>query len=146
MQRKNTIPRNKQSQIAKEAEGYKKIEGRTLVVCVRVKGETQKELRALVHRLMPKARNISMASLHIFFASSSLPKDKNTQSEGSNLAHTIAKLPERIAAIVSQTHAEIGENATIADDEALMKIRDALHDAGIKIEEHLADKQKEGGA
>ena len=41
-------------------------------------------------------------------------------------ATKLAKLPDRIAAIVGKTYAENGDSATIADDEALMRIRDLL--------------------
>ena len=38
----------------------------------------------------------------------------------------VAKLPDRIAAIVAKTYAVMGDGAQLADDEALMMIRDRL--------------------
>lgn len=38
----------------------------------------------------------------------------------------LTKLPDRIAAIVGKTYAEQGDAASLADDEALMMIRDYL--------------------
>lgn len=41
-------------------------------------------------------------------------------------AAKVAKLPDRIAAIIGKTYAEMGDAATLADDEALMMVRDLL--------------------
>ena len=49
-----------------------------------------------------------------------------------------AKLPDRIAAIVGKTYAEQGDAATLADDEALMKIRDYLNE----LDETLIPRNK----
>jgi hypothetical protein len=50
----------------------------------------------------------------------------------------VAKLPDRIAAIIGKTFAEQGDSATLADDEALMKIRDYLNE----LDETLIPRNK----
>jgi hypothetical protein len=50
---------------------------------------------------------------------------------------TLTTLPERIAAIVGKTYAEIGDAATLSDDEAMMMIRDLMFEA---------EQRPEGGA
>jgi hypothetical protein len=50
-------------------------------------------------------------------------------------------LPAEIAAIVSQTYAELGEGAMLSDDEALGLIRERLLDA----DERLIDRQRARG-
>lgn len=49
-----------------------------------------------------------------------------------------AKLPDRVAAIVGKTYAEQGDAAQLADDEALMMIRDLL----IELDETLIPRNK----
>ena len=46
--------------------------------------------------------------------------------EANEYAKRLARLPDRIAAIVGKTYAEMGDAAELADDEALMMIRDLL--------------------
>lgn len=50
----------------------------------------------------------------------------------------IAKLPDRIAAIIGKTYAEQGDASVLADDEALMKIRDLLNE----LDETLIPRNK----
>lgn len=50
----------------------------------------------------------------------------------------VAKLPDRIAAIVGKTYAEQGDTAPLADDEALMQIRDLLNE----LDETLIPRNK----
>lgn len=50
----------------------------------------------------------------------------------------VAKLPERIAAIIGKTFAEMGDAAQLADDESLMRIRDLL----LEIDETLIARNK----
>lgn len=53
-------------------------------------------------------------------------------------AAKVAKLPERIAAIISKTYAVEGDAADMADDEAMMRIRDLL----LEIDPQLIEKNK----
>jgi hypothetical protein len=53
-------------------------------------------------------------------------------------AAKVAKLPDRVAAIVGKTYAEIGDAATLADDTALMMIRDLL----FEIDDTLIERNK----
>lgn len=50
----------------------------------------------------------------------------------------VMKLPDRIAAIIGKTYAEMGDAATVADDEALMRIRDQL----LELDETLIARNK----
>lgn len=43
-------------------------------------------------------------------------------------ATRLAKLPDRVAAVVGKTHAFMGDRFQLADDEAVMKIADLLHE------------------
>ncbi|PYS89011.1 MAG: hypothetical protein DMF64_19085 [Acidobacteria bacterium] len=53
-------------------------------------------------------------------------------------AMKVAKLPDRVAAIIGKTYAEQGDAATLADDEALMMVRDLL----LEIDDTLIDRNK----
>jgi hypothetical protein len=53
----------------------------------------------------------------------------------------LLKLPERIAAILGKTYAVRGDDATLADDQALMMIRDELDDYDEKIIERNKNKR-----
>jgi phosphatidate phosphatase APP1 len=53
-------------------------------------------------------------------------------------ATKVAKLPDRVAAIIGKTGAEMGDSATLADDEALMRIRDLL----FEIDDSLLERNK----
>ncbi len=48
------------------------------------------------------------------------------------------KLPERIAAILGKTYAVMGDEAKMADDEALTRIRDLLEE----LDETLIERNK----
>ncbi|HYX72151.1 MAG TPA: hypothetical protein VE732_05220 [Nitrososphaera sp.] len=50
----------------------------------------------------------------------------------------VAKLPDRIAAVIGKTYAEMGDAATVADDEGLMMIRDLL----LEIDDTLIERNK----
>ena len=50
----------------------------------------------------------------------------------------LAKLPDRIAAVVGKTYAEKGDAFEIADDQAVMMIRDLL----IELDETLIERNK----
>ncbi len=49
-----------------------------------------------------------------------------------------SKLPDRIAAIIGKTYAEMGDAAQLADDEALMMIRDVL----LELDPTLIERNK----
>lgn len=53
-------------------------------------------------------------------------------------AAKVTKLPDRIAAIIGKTYAEMQDAATLADDEALMMIRDLL----LEIDDTLIERNK----
>jgi hypothetical protein len=53
-------------------------------------------------------------------------------------AMKVAKLPDRIAAIIGKTYAEQGDAATLADDEALMMIRDLE----LEIDDTIIERNK----
>lgn len=50
----------------------------------------------------------------------------------------VVKLPDRIAAIVGKTYAVRGDDAQLADDEALTRIRDLLEE----LDPELIDRNK----
>ncbi len=53
-------------------------------------------------------------------------------------AELVAKFPDRVAAIVGKTYAEMGDAHILADDEALNRIRDLL----LEIDEEIIGRNK----
>lgn len=76
---------------------------------------------------------------------------KTKRKEVKNMAKTINKaqefasllttLPDKIAAIVSRTYACRGDSYTMADDEALARIRDLLEEIDVRIIERNKKKR-----
>jgi len=74
-----------------------------------------------------------------------ISRGKEAKGMGDEMGHTpseyaarVAKLPDRIAAIISKTYAEMGEAFTLSDDEANMMIRDLLNE----LDETLIPRNK----
>lgn len=57
-------------------------------------------------------------------------------------AEKLLKLPSRIAAVVGQTYAVCGDDFKLADDEALMRIRDLLDDIDPAIMQRVRKKKR----
>ncbi|MBA3241992.1 MAG: hypothetical protein H0T60_12265 [Acidobacteria bacterium] len=53
----------------------------------------------------------------------------------------LAKLPDRIAAVIGKTYAVMGDGALIADDEANMMIRDLLEELDTSVIERNKNKR-----
>lgn len=64
--------------------------------------------------------------------------DKSHNKQVEDYALKVAKFPDRVAAIIGKTGAEMGDSATLADDEGLMRIRDLL----FEIDESLVERNK----
>lgn len=62
-------------------------------------------------------------------------------AEPHEFAAKLAKLPDRIAAIVGKTFTVQGDGASVADDEALSMIRDLLEEVDDQIIERNKDKR-----
>jgi len=58
--------------------------------------------------------------------------------QAAEYANRLARLPDRIAAIVGKTYAEEGDAATLSDDEAIMMIRDLL----AELDDTLIERNK----
>lgn len=56
-------------------------------------------------------------------------------------SYKLYTLPEEIAAIISQTYIELGDAATLADDEALEMIRDKL----VEFKPEIIDQNRQRG-
>ncbi|MCP9496257.1 MAG: hypothetical protein MSG64_17575 [Pyrinomonadaceae bacterium MAG19_C2-C3] len=67
-----------------------------------------------------------------------LKRKEGMKMTAEEYALKVAKLPERIAAIIGKTFAEMGDAAQLADDESLMRIRDLL----LEIDETLIARNK----
>ena len=65
-----------------------------------------------------------------------MPKDKSIQ---------LLRLPEKIAAVIGKTYAVRGDDATLADDEALLRIRDLLEEYDASIVERNKNKRLNRG-
>jgi hypothetical protein len=65
-------------------------------------------------------------------------KEVKNRMSAEEFALKAAKLPERVAAIVGKTYAEMGDAATLADDEAVMMIRDLL----LELDDTLIKRNK----
>jgi hypothetical protein len=50
----------------------------------------------------------------------------------------LKKFPERVAAIVAKTYAELGDSAQISDDEAVSRIRDLLNE----LDENIIERNR----
>lgn len=53
----------------------------------------------------------------------------------------IARLPDRVAAIIGKTYAARGDDAVMADDEALIRIRDLLDEIDPTLIERNKNKR-----
>lgn len=62
-------------------------------------------------------------------------------AEARNYANSLTALPDKIAAILGKTYAVRGDDCTMADDEALTRIRDLLVDIDEKIIERNKKKR-----
>lgn len=70
-----------------------------------------------------------------------LYRPKGVSLLAEELAVKIAKLPDRVATIIGKSGAELGDAALLADDTALMKIRDLLLEINPKIVEQNKNKR-----
>lgn len=60
-------------------------------------------------------------------------------------ANKVAKLPDRVAAVVGKTYAVRGDAAEMADDEALMRIRDLTDEIDPTLIERNKNKRLSRG-
>jgi hypothetical protein len=84
--------------------------------------EAIRYLRALAHRRLAK-------------------KEGSFLMRPEKYAMKVAKLPERIAAVVGKTYAVMGDAFEVADDEALMRIRDYLEEIDPSLIERNKNKR-----
>lgn len=72
------------------------------------------------------------------FARRRINKRKGVRGLAEECAVKLARLPERVAAIVGKTYAVQGDSCELADDEALGRIRDLL----LELDEEIIDRNK----
>ena len=65
----------------------------------------------------------------------------NCMARAEDYATQLARLPDRVAAIVSKTYAVLGDDQVIANDQALMMIRDLLDELDDTVIERNKNKR-----
>lgn len=110
------------------------------IVCAECWRERPGEARRLLRVAMPLMKFHRRAIIEFLRARAQrrIEKGKEVKWMPEEYAVKVAKLPDRIAAIVGKTFAEMGDAATIADDEGLMKIRDLL----LELDDTLIERNK----
>ena len=86
----------------------------------------------------PPARRKELLLLLREVACRRILKGRRVQMSADEYAVKAVKLADRIAAVVGKTYAEMGDAAQLADDEAIMRIRDYL----LELDETVIERNK----
>lgn len=109
--------------------------------CIRRKKPGTKEFFAARKSLTSQYRRFALVALRRL-------ANKGKEVNGMNAeeyANKVAKLPDRIAAVVGKTYAVRGDAAEMADDEALMRIRDLADEIDPTLIERNKNKRLSRG-
>ncbi|MGH9942464.1 MAG: hypothetical protein ACRD9R_08930 [Pyrinomonadaceae bacterium] len=104
-------------------------------------GRTPAHVRHTLHPPMSPLKEHLRANVKFLYRlfERRISKGRGTQGmSAEELSLKVAKFPDRIAAIIGKTYAEQGDQAKLADDTAVMMIRDLL----IELDETLIERNK----